>query len=54
MTVVGDDESLAKMSGGDVDVKPYLYSQKSIGHESHNTNSQRPKHVKIVVGGSGE
>ena len=27
VTVLGDDESLAKMSGGDVDVEPYLYSR---------------------------
>ena len=27
VTVVDDDESLAKMSGGDVDVEPYLYSR---------------------------
>ena len=26
VTVLGDDESLAKMCGGDVDVEPYLYS----------------------------
>ena len=30
--VLGDDEFFAKMSGGDDDVKPYLYSRKTIGH----------------------
>ena len=42
-TVVGDDESLAKMIGGDVDVEPYLYSRNTIGHGNHNSNYQRPK-----------
>ena len=31
VTVV-DDESVAKMSGGDVDVEPYLNSRNTIGH----------------------
>ena len=31
VTVV-DDESMAKMSGGDVDVEPYLDSRNTIGH----------------------
>ena len=26
VTVLGDDESFAKMSGGDLDIEPYLYS----------------------------
>ena len=30
--VVVDDESVAKMSGGDVDVEPYLNSRNTIGH----------------------
>ena len=54
VTVLCDDESFAKMSGGDVDVEPYLYSRNTIGHENHNSNSQRPKRVKNVEGGSGE
>ena len=54
ITILGDDGSFAKMSGGDVDVEPYLYSQNTIGHENHNSNSQRRKRVKIVIGGSGE
>ena len=53
-TVGGDDEFLAKMSGGDVDVEPYIYSPKTIGHENYTSNSQRPKWVKIVVGGHGK
>ena len=43
-----------KMSGGDVDVEPYLYSRNTIGHGNHNSKSQRPKRVKIDIGGSGE
>ena len=31
-TVVVDDDSVAKMSGGDVDVEPYLNSRNTIGH----------------------
>ena len=54
VTVLGDVDSLAKMSGGDDDVEPYLYSRNTIGHMNHNSNSQRPKCVKIVVGGSSE
>ena len=53
-TVVDDDESLAKMSGGDGDAEPYLYSRNTIGHGNHNPKSQRPKRVKIDIGGSGE
>ena len=30
--VVVDDASVAKMSGGDVDVEPYLNSRNTIGH----------------------
>ena len=53
VTILGDDESFAKMSSGD-DVEPYLYSRNTIGHVNHNPKSQRPKPVKIVIGGSGE
>ena len=53
VTVLGDDETLAKMSrDDDDDVEPYLYSRNTIGHGSHNSKSQRPKRVKIVIGGS--
>ena len=45
VTVLGD-ESLVKMSGGDVDVEPYLYTLNTIGHRNHNSNSQRPNCVK--------
>ena len=34
------------MSGGDVDVEPYLYSRNTIGHRNHYSNSQTPKCVK--------
>ena len=56
VTVLGDDESLAKMSGGDVDVELYQYSRNTIGHGNHNSNSQRPKQqwwkrkVEVYVG----
>ena len=40
VTVLDDDESLAKMSGGDVDVEPYLYNRNTIGHGNHNSKSQ--------------
>ena len=43
-----------EMSGGDVDVEQYLYSRNTIGHGNHNPKSQRPKHVKIDIEGSGE
>ena len=35
-----------EMSGGDVDVEPYLYSRNTIGHGNHNSNSQRPNCVQ--------
>ena len=54
VTVLGDVDSLAKMSGGDDDVEPYLYSRNTIGHGNHNPKSQRPKRVKSVKGGSGK
>ena len=41
------------MSGGDVDVKPYLDSRNTIGHGNHNSNSQS-KRVKIVGVGNGK
>ena len=48
VTVLGDDESLAKVSGGDVDVKPYLYSRNTIGHGNHNANSQNKKQMVVA------
>ena len=45
--VVGDDESLAKMSGGDVDVEPYLDSRNTIGHGNHNSNSSKQNGSKL-------
>ena len=38
--VVVDDESVAKMSGGDVDVEPSLSSQNMLGNGNRNSNSQ--------------
>ena len=34
--------------------EPNLYSRNTIGHRNHNPKSQRPKCVKIVIGGIGE
>ena len=51
--VLGDDETFAKMSGGDGDVEPYIYRRNTIRHWNHNPKSQRPKRVKIVIGGIG-
>ena len=34
------DASVAKMSGGDVDVEPYLDSRNTIGRANRNSNSQ--------------
>ena len=45
VTVLGDDESLAKMSGGDGDFEPYLYSRNTIGHRNHNSKLEDPKCV---------
>ena len=47
--VVVDDASVAKMSGGDVDVEPYLDSRNTKGYGIHNSKSQGPKCVKIVI-----
>ena len=41
------------MSGGDVDVEPYLYSRNTIGHGNHNSNSQRPKATMVVAESGG-
>ena len=38
--VVVDDESVAKMSGGDIDVEPSLSSQNTLGNGNHNSSSQ--------------
>ena len=42
-----------EMSGGDVDVEPYLYSRNTIGHGNHNSNSQRPKATMVVAESGG-
>ena len=43
-----------EMSGGDVDVEPYLYSRNTIGHRNDNSNSQRPNATMVVAeSGSG-
>ena len=42
------------MSGGDVDAEPYLDSRNTKGYGSHNSKSQGPKCVKIVIGGIGD
>ena len=38
--VAVDEESVAKMSGGDVDVESFLSSQNMLGNENRNLNSQ--------------
>ena len=45
--VVVDEASVAKMSGGDVDVKPSLSCRNALGNENRNSNSQRRNRVKI-------
>ena len=54
VTVLGDDETLAKLSRGDGKVEPHLDSRNTRGYGSHNSKSQGPKYGKIVIGGSGE
>ena len=49
VTVLGDDETLAKMSRGGGEVEPYLDSRNKKGYENHNSKSQGPKCVKIVI-----
>ena len=51
--VVVDDVSVAKMSGGEVDVEPYLNSQNTIGHGTA-TQILKAKRDKIVGVGSGK
>ena len=53
VTVLGDDETLAKLSRGDDEIEPYLDSRNTKGYESHNSKSQRPNCVKIIIGGIG-
>jgi len=50
--VVVDDEFVAKMSVGDVVVELYLSSRNTLGNENRNSNSRRPKCVKIFGDGS--
>ena len=38
---VVDDESMAKMSGGDVDVESSLNSQNTLGNRNRNSSYQR-------------
>ena len=54
VTVLGDDETLAKLSRGDDKVEPHLDSRNTKGYGSHNSKSQGPKCVKIVIGGIGK
>ena len=51
VTVLGDDETLEKLSRGVDEVEPYLDSRNTKGYGSHNSKSQGPKCVKIVIGG---
>ena len=52
VVVVVEDEFVAKMSGGDVDVEPYLNSRNTIGHGT-TTQILKRKRDKIVGVGSG-
>ena len=51
--VVVDDASVAKMSGGDVDVEPYLNSRNTIGHGTA-TQILKTKQDKIARVGRGK
>ena len=51
--VVVDDETVAKMSGGDVNVEPYLNSRNTIGHGSA-TQILKAKRDKIIRVASGK
>ena len=50
--VVVDDASVAKMSGGDVDVEPYLDSRNTKGYGAA-TQISKPSATKIVGVGGG-
>ena len=50
--VIVEDESVAKMSGSDVDVEPYLNSRNTIGHGT-TTQILKAKHDKIIGVDSG-
>ena len=54
VTVLGDDETLEKLSRGVDEVEPYLDSRNTKGYGNHNSKSQRPSCVKIVIGGIGK
>ena len=51
--VVVDDASVAKMSGSDVDVEPYLNSRNKIGHGTA-TQILKTKQDKIARVGRGK
>ena len=46
--VVVDDESVAKMSGGDVVVESSLSSRNTLENGYHSSKSQSTKRVKLV------
>ena len=52
--VVVDDASMAKMSGGDVDVEPYLGSRNMKGNGEPQWKFSKPSATKSVGVGSGQ
>ena len=46
--VVVDDAFVAKMSGGDVDVEPFLVSRNTLGNDEPQLNFSKPNVSKFV------
>ena len=46
--VTVDDESFAKMSGGDVDVEPFLVSRNTLGNDEPQLKFSKPNAAKFV------
>ena len=44
-----DDESVAKMSGGDVDVELSLSSRNTLGNGNRNSNSPKQNVVLLII-----
>ena len=53
VTIV-DDESVVKMSGGDVDVEPFLVSRNTLGNDEPQLKLSKPNAAKCVGVGSGQ
>ena len=50
--IVVDDESMAKMSGGDVDIEPFLVSLNTLGNDEPQLKFSKPNVSKFVGVGS--